>query len=76
MYYMATRKRKLPPSITAVLRKAIAESGHSFRHFEMQTGVKRQSLMKFMREEQSLRLDLADKVAQYLGLELTKQKER
>jgi len=54
--------------MTDLLRQAIAESP-SFRAIETATGVKRQSLMKFVRGEQSLRLDLADKLAVYFGIE-------
>ena len=47
----------------------------AFIELERQTGVLRQSLMKFARSEQSLRLDQADKLASYFGLELTQRKE-
>lgn len=55
--------------MTALLRQAIAESGMSFKGIERETGIFRQSLMKFARGEQSLRLDLADKLAAYFGIE-------
>ena len=54
--------------LTAVVRKAILKSGESFNALEARTGVKRQSLMKFVRGEQSLRLDMADKLAVYFGI--------
>ena len=60
---------KLP--LTDVLRDTIAQSGTTFRELERATGVKRQSLMKFVRGEQTLRLDMADKLAAYFGLNLT-----
>jgi len=56
--------------MTNVLRQAITESGMSFKSLERETGVLRQSLMKFAREEQSLRLDVADKLASYFGIEV------
>ena len=59
---------KLP--ITDKLRKTINESGVPFLTLEQQTGVLRQSLMKFARGESSLHLDSADEVARYFGLEL------
>lgn len=62
--------RPRPLSITEALRDAIRESGLSFNRLEAETGVLRQSLMKFVRDEQSLRLDMADKLADYFGLEL------
>jgi transcriptional regulator with XRE-family HTH domain len=63
-------------SISKVLRRAIAESGLSFKKLEQETGVLRQSLMKFARGEQSLRLDMAEKLADYFGLELVQRKGR
>jgi plasmid maintenance system antidote protein VapI len=56
--------------LTAVLRRLILESGLSFNALEQETGVLRQSLMKFVRGKQSLRLDMADRLAAYFGLEL------
>jgi transcriptional regulator with XRE-family HTH domain len=56
--------------MTDVLRKAIAESGMTYKALERETGVKRQSLMKFARGEQSLRLDMADKLAAYFSIEV------
>ena len=55
--------------MTELLREAIAESGMPFLTIEQATGVKRQSLMKFVRGEQSLRLDLADRLAAHFGIE-------
>jgi plasmid maintenance system antidote protein VapI len=57
-------------SMSEVLKKAIAESGMAHIAIERATGVKRASIMRFLRGEQSLRLDLADKLAVYFGLEL------
>ncbi len=56
--------------ITDVLLRAIANSGLSFKALERETGVLRQSLMKFARGEQSLRGDLMDKLAVFFKLEL------
>src|SRR5262249_53604797 len=42
----------------------------SLHALEQRSGVKRASLMRFMRGEQSLRLDLADKLAAFFGFEL------
>ena len=76
--------RKKPMTMSETLRKKVMtdfENGESFRAIERDTGVLRQSLMKFVRGETSLRLDVADKLAAYYGLELkpvdeTKQKRR
>lgn len=61
-------------TISDALRKAIANSGLSFKALERETGVLRQSLMKFARREQSLRGDLMDRLAAFFGLKLIKQK--
>jgi plasmid maintenance system antidote protein VapI len=57
-------------SLTGALRRAVVDSGLSFKLLEKETAVLRQSLMKFVRGEQSLRLDMADRLAAYFGLEL------
>jgi transcriptional regulator with XRE-family HTH domain len=63
-------------SISEVLRRAIIESGLSFKKMEQETGVLRQSLMKFARGKQTLRLDMAEKLADYFGFELVERKGR
>ena len=52
------------------MRNTIAASKIPLLVLERETGVKRQSIMRFLREERSLRLDIADKLAHYFGLEL------
>lgn len=59
---------KLP--ITDLLRQTILASGVPFIELERQTGVLRQSLMKFARGETTIHLDSADKLAEYFGLVL------
>ena len=54
-------------TMTELLRKAIKDSG-SIRAVYLATGVTRQSMMKFIRGEQSLRLDLADRLAEHFGI--------
>ena len=48
----------------------------AFRELERETGVVRQSLMKFMAGESSLRLDVADQLAAYFRLELSPASNR
>jgi hypothetical protein len=67
-------KPKTYRTMTSALREEIARSGTSFKTLERESGVIRQSLMKFAAGEQSLRLDVADKLAQYFGLEVVKRK--
>lgn len=61
--------------MTTRLRDAINESPLSFQALESKTGVLRQTLMLFARGESSLRLDKADLLAEYFGLELTERKD-
>lgn len=66
--------------ISDVLRQAILQAidagETTFLGLERDTGVLRQSLMKFARNETSLRGDLMDKVAKYFGMELVRRKQR
>jgi plasmid maintenance system antidote protein VapI len=63
---------KTEPPITEVLRRVIAQSGISHAALERATGVKRQSIMRFVRGDQTIYLDMADKLAAYFGLKLIK----
>jgi transcriptional regulator with XRE-family HTH domain len=67
MSYMPAKDEQ---PISRVLREAIADSGLSFKRLEKETGVLRQSLMKFARGEQSLRGDFLDRLAAFFDLEL------
>ena len=58
-------------SITDVLRQTILDSGLPLLRIARATGVQRASLSRFVRGKNSLRLDLADKLATYFGLRLT-----
>ena len=70
-----TRKPPQLKNLTDTLRDAINGSGLAFIELERRSGVIRQSLMKFALGEQSLRLDQADKLAAFFGLQLTPRKE-
>jgi plasmid maintenance system antidote protein VapI len=52
------------------------ESGIPYLKIEQDTGVQRASLSRFVNGKQSLRLDVADKLAVYFGLELCLRKGR
>lgn len=54
--------------IAEALKAAIESSEMNFKALELATGVTRQSLMAFMKGERTLRLDMADRVADYFGL--------
>lgn len=62
--------------ITDALRKAIAESGLAQIELERQTGVQRMSIVRFMRGECSLRLDLAERLFTFFGLEVRSSKRK
>lgn len=71
--YMSKRQSK-PRTITETLRRAILDSELPFLQLEKRTGVLRQVLMKFARGEQSMRLDMADKLADFFNLEITERR--
>ena len=56
--------------MTEVLRRAIRDSGLTMLKIAEDTGIQRASLIRFARGDQSLRLDVADKLAAYFGLSL------
>lgn len=60
-----------PKSMTKLLQEALAKAD-SVRAVAKATGLKHPSLIRFMRGDQSLRLDLADKLADYFGIECRK----
>jgi len=67
-------KHKAEPTPSDVLRTAIAESGLSAYRIDKDTGLVVTSIIRFVNGETSLRLDKADVLAEYLGLELAKRK--
>jgi plasmid maintenance system antidote protein VapI len=60
-------------SISGTLRRTIVDSGISYNALERETGVTRASIMRFVRGDQSLRLDRADRLADFFGLALKKR---
>jgi hypothetical protein len=69
---MNARQRKSP--VTDLLRSTIAKSGIPYNQLERATGVKRASIIRFLRGDQSMRLDLAERLMVYFGLEVRKRK--
>ena len=61
-------------SIEKTLRAAIKESGLSFRKLSIDSGVDPRSISRFMAKTNTLRLDAAGKLCEYLGLELQDRK--
>ena len=62
-------------TITDALRKAISDSGKPLLRIANESGVARGSLIRFLRGDQSLRLDKADILANYFGLKIVKQED-
>jgi plasmid maintenance system antidote protein VapI len=60
-------------SISEMLRRTIVNSGVSYNALQRDTGVTRASIMRFVEGRQSLRLDMADRLASFFGLTLQKQ---
>ncbi|MCC7419344.1 MAG: helix-turn-helix transcriptional regulator [Planctomycetaceae bacterium] len=71
---MAKANSTTSAPLTDPLRAAISESGLPLLRLAKETGVARASLIRFMREETSLRLDVADKLAKYFGLIVVPQR--
>jgi len=65
-------RKKGKPTMTELLRHALAEC-ESLRAVERATGVKNPSLVRFVRGDQSLRLDMADRLAEHFGIECTRK---
>ena len=63
-------KKAAPSQLTDALRGVIVDSGKPLLVISNEAGVARASLIRFLRGETSIRLDVADKLAAYFGLEL------
>jgi plasmid maintenance system antidote protein VapI len=66
-------KSKPTSTLSAVLRDVIVESGISYKALSRDTGVARASIQRFVDGRQSIRLDMADRLAAFFGLELSKR---
>ena len=63
---------KRQPTMTAGLLKAIQASGQSLYSIAAATGIDKSALGRFVAGKQSLRLDVADKLAAHFKLKLSK----
>ncbi len=61
--------------MTTLLKQALSEAD-SLRAVERATGVKNPCLVRFLQGKQSLRLDLAEKLAAYFGIECRRKKQK
>lgn len=62
--------------MTADLLKSIKQSDQSLCSIAAVTGVDKAALGRFVAGKQSLRLNIADKLAAHLGLELVKKNRK
>lgn len=65
---MPKEKDKTAPTMTDLLRTSL-ENCDSLRAVARATGTQHQALMRFRNGTQSLRLDLADRLAAHFGIE-------
>jgi plasmid maintenance system antidote protein VapI len=65
-----------PTPLTDPLRRALAECELPMLRIAADSGVDRASLIRFRDGERSLRLDMADRLAEYFGLQLVPRKRR
>jgi plasmid maintenance system antidote protein VapI len=61
--------------LTERLREAIRTSGESFNAISRATGVAVPVISRFARRERSLKIETADRLAAYFGLELVPQQK-
>lgn len=62
--------------ITEALQQAVSNSGQSLYAICQATGLNEDSLSRFMRGQTSMRLDLADKLANYFGIECRRTRRK
>jgi plasmid maintenance system antidote protein VapI len=62
-------------TMTGLLRRALAEAP-SLGAVARAAGVQKTSLIRFRRGEQSLRLDMADRLAAHFGIVIARRKAR
>jgi plasmid maintenance system antidote protein VapI len=67
-------KSKPKTPLTDPLRQAIVDSGLPLLRLANETGIARASLIRFVRGDTSIRLDIADKLAEFFGLEVVKRR--
>lgn len=74
LYTIMAKQIKKIQTLTELLKEALAQAP-SLRGVERETGVKHPSLIRFLRGEQSLRLDMADRLAEHFGI-VSKQEKK
>ena len=67
------KKTIKPMTVSETLRSVLIDSKLPLKRIQIETGVPRNSLRRFIQGEQSLRSDLIDKLATRFNLALVKQ---
>ena len=62
--------------MTKAIKTAVRESGESLYGICKATGINHDALSRFMRGQTSMRLDLADKLAAYFGIECRRTRRK
>ena len=73
---MKKRTARTHATMTEILRETIRKSEIPLLRLSNETGVERGSLIRFLRGDQSLRLDKADLLADYFKLTLAQRKAK
>ena len=63
-------KKRKAKTVTDQLKQAVTDSGETLYGVAKGSGAEYSALLRFMAGERGIRLDTADKLAAYLGLEL------
>lgn len=63
-------------SLVSELRKAIVESSYTQNRLSELSGVNRAQINRFVKNERTLTLESAEKIAKVLGLELKSKKKK
>jgi predicted transcriptional regulator len=72
---MSKTSKRQTATMTDVLREAVVNSQIPLLRLAKETGIARASLIRFTRGDTSLRLDVADKLAEFFDLELVKNRK-
>lgn len=73
---MSKRVAPITELLLQTIRAAVESGETNYLALERETGLTRASIMRFVAGKQSIRLDLADRLAERFGLELRKRKKR
>ena len=73
---MSKRTAPISELLLRTIRAAVEKGRTNYLTLERETGLTRASIRRFVAGRQSIRLDLADRLAAYFGLELRTRKKR